>query len=86
MIEVDESIRRPKLDSQVFPGDDLPCVLQQEQQDLGRLLLQPDGKAIPPQLGCAALQLEGSEGPILRRRRSIADAIIVQQIKPVVAR
>ncbi len=66
VVEVDESICRPKLDSQVFPGDDLPCVLQKKKQELGRLLLQPDGNAIPSQFGCPALQFKGSEGPVPR--------------------
>jgi hypothetical protein len=54
MVEVDKSVRRPQMSSQLFPSDDRARPLQQHDQNLEGLLLKS-------YLGSIAAQFPGPE-------------------------
>src|SRR6185503_4045061 len=69
--EVDEGARGPDLGLDLLARDDLARTPREQQQDLERLRLQPDGGAVAPQLAATDVELEWTEAqrdePRLRR-------------------
>ena len=61
VVEVDERATRPEPLAQLFTRDQVARSLQQQREDLERLLLKPDADASLPQLAGLQIQLEDSE-------------------------
>ena len=68
VVEIDESVRRPKFPLQFFPSHHLPWSLQEYREDLKRLFLQLDPRAVAPQLTGSEVNLENSK---LNRARPV---------------
>ena len=58
VVEIDERATRPEPLAQLFTGDDVTGSLQQQREDLERLLLKPDADASLPQLAGLQIQLK----------------------------
>src|SRR5712692_7873593 len=60
-VEVHEGIRRPELLLEFFSRDDLTRMLQQQRQDVKRLVLKLDLQAVLAQLARTQIELECAE-------------------------
>ncbi len=60
-VKVHKSIRRPKLVAKLVPGNDFAGIFQQHNENLKRLLLQPESDPVLVQLARRKVNLEGSK-------------------------
>jgi len=60
-VKVHKSIRRPKLVAKLVPGNDFARIFQQHNENLKRLLLQPESDPVLVQLARRKVNLEGSK-------------------------
>jgi hypothetical protein len=58
MVEIDKSVGRPNLRSQLLVSDHIAGAFEQSGQDLQRLTLQPQSYTVFAQFPCADIQLE----------------------------
>jgi hypothetical protein len=61
MVEIDECVRWPEFLPKLFPRDNLSMALQEEDQDLKRLVLQSQPHASLAQFAAAGVGLEHAE-------------------------
>ena len=61
MIEIDVDARRPNFQAQLVPSDHFTGTLQQQQENLVRLLLQADAAPFLTQLVRTVVQFEDTE-------------------------
>src|SRR5712692_1748359 len=60
-VKVHKSIRRQKLVAKLVPGNDFAGIFQQHNENLKRLLLQPESDPVLVQLARRKVNLEGSK-------------------------
>src|SRR4051812_8496545 len=74
---------RPERFPELIPGDDFAGMLQQEQQDLERFLLQMNPPAALAQLSLGRVELERREAQELTRQAHWRDAGVLERTSQV---
>ena len=75
-VKIDKRALAPYRSMQLFAANDLPCMLNQAFQNLGRLGLQADELAVPAQFAVLAIEFENSEAKQIRLHINARDCRI----------